>query len=53
MSPQRASRPVRLACLAAPLGLLASCGAEEAGSLELVLHWPDGAPDWPEQRLSV
>ncbi|MED6335969.1 MAG: hypothetical protein VYE81_11255, partial [Planctomycetota bacterium] len=53
MRPRRASRPVRLACLAATLGLLASCSAEEAGSLELVFHWPDGAPDWSEQRFSV
>ena len=46
-------RRVLCGCLLVGLWLTAGCEAEEAGSLELVFSWPDGAPDWSEQRFSV
>ena len=39
------------AWLLSGIWLAASCEASEAGSLELVFLWPDGAPDFADPSL--
>ena len=42
-------RKALFACLFAGIWLTAGCEATEAGSMELVFSWPDGAPDFARE----